>query len=280
MRSPFVGREISPDQAYRSSRRSLSRVNDCGVSIPPPLPNTSSQAARVNRFWERVMLALVVCVPVPALAFSGLSIPLPSVVERIAAALVPFAGAETIEDGTTLASGRIVQAPGEKTFVRSSRTRTTTVHIIRRANTTKPAAGLEPNVVRIRTTPVAVSAPPSTTSGEGTAAPAPAPAGPAADTSTPAPHGQPAPAPNGDETTKPPTLPALPAPPGPVPEPNPAELLPGVDVDLDLEDVELLEPVEELVDELLPGLNLPLLGPSERERRNGGLLGGLLGGGK
>lgn len=58
------------------------------------------------------MLALVVCVPVPALALSGLSVPLPSVVERVAAALVPFAGDTVLEDGTAFAAGQIVHAPG------------------------------------------------------------------------------------------------------------------------------------------------------------------------
>ena len=62
----------------------------------------------MNRFWERVMLVLVVCVPVPALALSGLSVPLPSVVERVAAALVPFGDATVLDGGSTLAAGRIV----------------------------------------------------------------------------------------------------------------------------------------------------------------------------
>lgn len=66
----------------------------------------------MNRFWERVLLAVVVCVPVPALALSGLNVPLPSVVERVAAALVPFATAATLEEDATLAAGTIVHAPG------------------------------------------------------------------------------------------------------------------------------------------------------------------------
>jgi hypothetical protein len=57
---------------------------------------------------ERIALALVLCVPVPALALSGLTIPLPSVVERIAAALVPFDGGVVLEDESALATGRIV----------------------------------------------------------------------------------------------------------------------------------------------------------------------------
>jgi hypothetical protein len=58
------------------------------------------------------MLALVVCVPIPALALSGLSVPLPSVVERVAAALVPFGGDAVFEDGAAVAAGQIVHAPG------------------------------------------------------------------------------------------------------------------------------------------------------------------------
>ena len=42
----------------------------------------------MNGRLERIVLLLVVCVPVPAFALSGLTIPLPSVVERAAAALV------------------------------------------------------------------------------------------------------------------------------------------------------------------------------------------------
>jgi hypothetical protein len=62
----------------------------------------------VSRFWEKVMLVLVVCVPVPALALSGLSVPLPSVVERVAAALVPFGDTTVLDGASTQAAGRIV----------------------------------------------------------------------------------------------------------------------------------------------------------------------------
>ncbi len=219
----------------------------------------------MNRFRERVMLALVICVPVPALALSGLSIPLPSVVERIAAALVPFAGAATTEDGATLASGRIVQAPGQKAVRRSSHP--TTIRVVRMKTTA--AAAARPNVVRVRATSVPASTGPSSTFGEDTTVAAAAPASPAGEAGTPAP-GLPtlAPIPTRDETTT--KLPTLPT------EPSPAA--PDVLPDVDLND-ELLEPVEEIVSEILPGLELPVLGPPARERRNENLLETLLGGG-
>ncbi len=93
----------------------------------------------MNRFWKRVMLALVVCVPVPALALSGLNVPLPSVVERIAAALVPFSGVATLDDDTTLAaSGQIVHTSARGTkSTRGPQGRTTVVVRVRPA-TTKP----------------------------------------------------------------------------------------------------------------------------------------------
>jgi hypothetical protein len=65
---------------------------------------------------ERIVLVLVVCVPVPAFALSGLAIPLPSVVERAAAALVPWADATTLDTHELAASvtrGSIVAAADE-----------------------------------------------------------------------------------------------------------------------------------------------------------------------
>ena len=47
---------------------------------------------------ERILLGIVVCVPVPVFALSGLNLPLPGVVERVAAALVPWADAATLDD--------------------------------------------------------------------------------------------------------------------------------------------------------------------------------------
>jgi hypothetical protein len=68
------------------------------------------------RRWERVLVVLAVCLPVPVLAATGLSIPLPTTVERLAAALVPWGNAanlEADESPTVGADGAIVLAPHE-----------------------------------------------------------------------------------------------------------------------------------------------------------------------
>jgi hypothetical protein len=65
------------------------------------------------RRWERFVIVLAVCLPVPALAATGLSIPLPATVERLAAALVPWANAADFgaeESLTVGADGAIVLA--------------------------------------------------------------------------------------------------------------------------------------------------------------------------
>ncbi|MEX2613394.1 MAG: hypothetical protein WD380_07440 [Gaiellaceae bacterium] len=59
----------------------------------------------MSRRWERIVVVLGVCLPIPLSAASGLTIPLPAVVERIAASLVPFADAATLESNQALASG-------------------------------------------------------------------------------------------------------------------------------------------------------------------------------
>src|SRR5688500_11832081 len=66
---------------------------------------------------ERIVLALGLCLPVPVLAASGLAVPLPTIVERVAAALVPFANADALLADSALASGRsgsIVIVEGEQ----------------------------------------------------------------------------------------------------------------------------------------------------------------------
>jgi hypothetical protein len=63
--------------------------------------------------WERVVVALAVCLPVPVLAATGLSVPLPATVERLAAALVPWANTAKLEGDESLtvgADGAIVLA--------------------------------------------------------------------------------------------------------------------------------------------------------------------------
>jgi hypothetical protein len=72
----------------------------------------------ILRRWERFLIVLAVCLPVPALAATGLSIPLPATVERLAAALVPWADAPNLEAEESLtvgADGAIVLANYELT---------------------------------------------------------------------------------------------------------------------------------------------------------------------
>jgi hypothetical protein len=73
---------------------------------------------------ERLLLVLGVCLPIPLAGATGLSMPLPATVERIAAALVPWAEAATFEANEALptgAAGTIVRAPGEKEAPASTR---------------------------------------------------------------------------------------------------------------------------------------------------------------
>lgn len=69
------------------------------------------------RYWERLLVVLGICLPVPVFAATGLSVPLPATVERIAAGLVPFASAATLretETHTQAKAGRIVLTPREQ----------------------------------------------------------------------------------------------------------------------------------------------------------------------
>ena len=65
-----------------------------------------------GRRLETIALAIGICLPVPLLAVTGLSVPLPNVVERIAAALVPWADPVAAE--TVAARGMIVTTAGEE----------------------------------------------------------------------------------------------------------------------------------------------------------------------
>ena len=65
---------------------------------------------------ETLVVAAGICLPVPLLAATGLSVPLPNVVERIAAALVPWAEPVAFESSEFQgASGTIVPTAGETT---------------------------------------------------------------------------------------------------------------------------------------------------------------------
>ena len=202
----------------------------------------------MNRFWERVMLALVVCVPVPALALSGLNVPLPSVVERIAAALVPFAGVATLNDETTLAaSGQIVHTSARGTkSTRGPQGRTTVVVRVRRA-TTKPKQS-KARVASV-STPAVSSLAPATKHGEDATPSAPQ----ATRTPTTTPSLSPsASSPSNDhENTK--------------PKP-PADLdvtVPTLDVDI------ALEPEVKLVPDVDVHLVVPELKPSDTNSNSG-----------
>jgi hypothetical protein len=71
---------------------------------------------RLGRRVEHALIVLGICLPVPVLAATGLSIPLPTTVERLAAALVPWADERPLDEGDAAmaeATGSIVRAPGE-----------------------------------------------------------------------------------------------------------------------------------------------------------------------
>jgi hypothetical protein len=72
---------------------------------------------RASRRWDRILVVLGVCLPIPLFAATGLSIPLPAPVERLAVALVPWADAATLGGNEALTGGEngsIVHMPGEE----------------------------------------------------------------------------------------------------------------------------------------------------------------------
>jgi hypothetical protein len=75
------------------------------AAIAHTLP-TAFRFARARARLEHVALVLGICLPVPLLAVTGISIPLPSTVERIAASLVPWAESSAPdESGDALGAG-------------------------------------------------------------------------------------------------------------------------------------------------------------------------------
>jgi hypothetical protein len=77
---------------------------------------SASWIVRTVQRWQRVLAVLGVCLPIPIFAATGLSVPLPATVERLAAALVPWAGDATLADAQAFSigeNGSIVRAPGE-----------------------------------------------------------------------------------------------------------------------------------------------------------------------
>jgi hypothetical protein len=204
----------------------------------------------VNRVQERLLLVLVVCVPVPALALSGLNVPLPSVVERVAAALVPFAGAAALNDGATLASGAIVHAPGQEVQSTSRRVEPKAATTLRVVRSGTARTRLRPRQVEaVRSSNDAAKPGPTTTDGEEPKvdvpdAPVPVPEAPAptaptdsdeqptgeGEEPTPPVEPDPEPEPNDEAdvapTVEPPDvkLPDVDVPPVPVPDPKPHDL--------------------------------------------------------
>jgi hypothetical protein len=89
-------------------------------------PSASTFAHAIRR-WERILVILGVLLPIPVFAATGLSIPLPAIVERIAAALVPWADDATLLEGQAFSlgeNGSIVLAPGERPATASEGPRT------------------------------------------------------------------------------------------------------------------------------------------------------------
>src|SRR5688572_1496191 len=75
-------------------------------------PHLASPAPRSPR-WERLLIVLGICLPVPVFAATGLTIPLPATVERLAAALVPWVETAMVDSNRALLRGTIILAPGE-----------------------------------------------------------------------------------------------------------------------------------------------------------------------
>jgi hypothetical protein len=70
---------------------------------------------RARARLEHIALVLGICLPVPLLALTGLSIPLPSSVERLAASLVPWAESSTLDASGAArgAGGSIIRTADE-----------------------------------------------------------------------------------------------------------------------------------------------------------------------
>jgi hypothetical protein len=128
---------------------------------------------------ERLVLALGICLPVPAFAATGLSLPMPSAVERLAAALVPWAEAVQMSDRpiTRGAAGTIVLTRSEQ-GASAAAPRVPTAPKPGSAAPKSMRAGKPARPVARRTTPTATATATATTI-------APSQAAPAADAATP-----------------------------------------------------------------------------------------------
>jgi hypothetical protein len=225
-----------------------------------------------GRRLERVVLVLGVCLPVPVFASTGLAIPLPAAVERIAAAVVPFADVAAVQAAESLTRGSITLAPGERQATRSapSAERETDSVAARVQNGRHaPAAGEKrrpsPGDERNGSSPL-------------TPAPEPAAGAPASGSPADPAHEEPASSPARDEpparpepqappppppaSDPPPPPPPLPPPPPPLPPPPPPPRPVEEVVDKVRETEPVVEepvrdilppPVKDAVDGLLPG---------------------------
>lgn len=187
--------------------------------------STTSRAfappARTILRWQRCLAVLGVCLPVPISAASGLSLPLPTTVERLAASLVPWVDAVALHGNEALpvgVTGTIVASATEATGGGGARGLTTDA---RAGEPARTPARPQP----AKTTP--------TRGGATTTAAAPQPA----DEQTRDESGLSEPAAGGDPTPNPPQAPQGPAPgpsktapnepaptqPSPDPEPDPTD---------------------------------------------------------
>jgi hypothetical protein len=86
------------------------------MSVAPGYPLPSAARVQLARRWELALIMIGLSLPIPLFAATGLSLPLPATVERLAAALVPWTNAAALEANQALdtgARGSIVRAPGE-----------------------------------------------------------------------------------------------------------------------------------------------------------------------
>lgn len=121
----------------------------------------SGPAAYALSRRDAVTLALVVCLPVPALAVSGLSVPLPQIVQRVAATLVPFLAGDESAQSDALSRASIRLTAGESA-VRTS-ARLPVGNVIRREGSSgrvahpavRPAMHPAPSRTKGRTAPAA-----------------------------------------------------------------------------------------------------------------------------
>jgi hypothetical protein len=171
---------------------------------------------------QRILLFLGICLPVPLLAATGLSLPLPATVERLAAGLVPFAEAATLEGADESAQRQralIVQTPAEKRAaarVRGAVTaRTPAARAARRAAPPHRPTGGRRSSPSAKPKPGPAKTSPEPTNDEPTGSPA------EAESPQPQPEPEPQPEPQPQPTPEPKPSPEPQPQPQPEPEPRP-----------------------------------------------------------